>query len=609
MSDPDQVLPSTDVTQAAPGLAFAATGIPETVVFLGPASAGPYTPQLIGAGNLALLKSTFKTGPLVKEAAYGASKVARKFVAIRLPTVAVPGAVHDVTVTRSVSSDFTYTTSGTVTDGADVVIKFTNGGTTGIAGITYNESLDGGVTWASHPLGTATSITVRGRVLALGSGKVITTNDVITWWQTPPSGSILTQLPALALASTGSITLSGTPADGYSGVIFEMVKGCTVGVAGGTYRYSLDGGSLWSPVTALGTATTVALLDGTEASGITATLGAGDLTAGDSTAAACSPPAYDVAGVTAALTALRTWGGSTWTWLRFAGAGITATQAASIATLIDAFDAAKLPTWGVADARDRVAGESLTAWEARVAEDYASYTSTRLGIAGGTTPLTCPITARRDRRSAMLACLPRAMSLPLHTDWAEFARGPLADADILDATGEQVEYDANATGTLNAMGMITLRRWPGYAGVYPTKAALMGPAGDIKRVPLRRVMNVAVKLYQQILQLPICRHFRVLKSAVPKWNAAAGDLYPPDLNGLNTEARRVLQAGLVDVGDGPYVSGFEFSFDATPISLGGGSYRLTSSLKLVALIYVDEAHGEVQFVSAQLSGIGTGTEV
>lgn len=55
---------------------------------------------------------------------------------------------------------------------------------------------------------------------------------------------------------TNSITLA--PFGTYEAAI-RMVAGCTVGVTGGTYQWSLDGGRHWSNTTALGTATSISI--------------------------------------------------------------------------------------------------------------------------------------------------------------------------------------------------------------------------------------------------------------------------------------------------------------------------------------------------------------
>lgn len=608
MSTANQALPSATLTEKSPGIAFAATGTEEVCVVMGPASKGTYEPRLIGASDLDTIKATYGCGPMVKEAAYGAGKVAQNLLMMRLLKAATPGVVHDVAVDRDNASDFTYTTTGVITDGADGVIEFVaNVGpvTTGTSGITYRVSLDGGVTFgATSPLSTATSITVLGTVFALGSAKVVTPGDKITWWQTPPSGTLLTQTTVYAGGTTGTLTLSGTPEDAYE-VIFEVITGFTVGTAGGVVRYSLDGGETYSADQRVGTATSIQLLDGAEDSGLDVALGAGALTAGDKVSAACSSPTYSASGLTDAIngtsptTGLKNYNG-VYTWLRIVGP-VAATIAATADSLVTGLGSTrKRYVWSVTDARDRVSGEALAAWETRVAAEYESYTSTHNGLSGGCARVTCPITGRHNRAPAMRALMPRAMALPIQTDWAQYDLGPLpADVDITDANGIDVEHNAFTSPTLNSMGFITLRSWVGTTGVFPTKAALPGPDNDIKRVPLRRVMNVAKTLYDTILRLPVCKEFVVLKNDQPKWKKKKGDIYPPSLNAMNTAAKAILDAGLKSTG---YVSDYEFAFNATPISLGGVSYMLTSKVGLYSLIYVDKSTGEIQFVSAQLSG-------
>lgn len=89
-------------------------------------------------------------------------------------------------------------------DDADVVLKFTTGGTTGIAGIVYQYSLDGGITFsAKKALGTALAITIAElgtEILNLTTALTVVTGDVLRWraiaplWNTTDLGAGLDAL-------------------------------------------------------------------------------------------------------------------------------------------------------------------------------------------------------------------------------------------------------------------------------------------------------------------------------------------------------------------------------------------------------------------------------
>jgi hypothetical protein len=84
--------------------------------------------------------------------------------------------------------------------------------------------------------------------------------------------------PAMSTLDTGdvtgssAVTITGTPKDFYR-FAFKVVTAWTVGTAGGTFKYSLDGGRVWSPKVAAGTATSYAVPN----TGLTIHWGVGDL--------------------------------------------------------------------------------------------------------------------------------------------------------------------------------------------------------------------------------------------------------------------------------------------------------------------------------------------
>lgn len=606
MSTANQILPEASVTELAPGAAFAAAGIDEVVVFMGPCSKGTVaSPRAISAQDVSTLTSTFGTGPTVKAAARFLAKVGQPIVFCRLTTATVSGTRSSVTVTRTAGGSApTNTIAGTPTDGADVVIKYgTVGGVTGTGPIAYQVSTDGGATYGSvQALGTATSITVLGVTLTLGSGKTITADDTTAWLQTVASSTVR---PTTQTGTGNSvITVTGTPNDAYE-VEFEVLTGGTIGTAGIFFRYTLDANApspTWAGPIALGTASTYLLADGplsSESSGLTLNFGAGTLVALDTFSFGTSSPAYDSAGVTAGLgtstSGLLGWNG-TWTWVRLIGP-VTASLAGTVDSIIAGFDASNHPSWAVVDYRDRAGDETNAAHSLRFQSDFASYTSTRVGVAFGFCRYTDPINGRNNRRSPMDVLVARAQAYAIDVNWAQTALESLtADVTISDANNVIVEHNANTDNGPNSMGAITLRTWPGKAGVFPTQACLMGPDNDIKLVPLRRVMNRAKGIQYEIEQLQILQDPQVYQ---------AGDRRGTPGNLVEGYARMVERVGrkLINDGLGTLVSGFTFAVNRTPISLGGGNYKVTFTLKISPRIYIVKADGTAQFTNPTLDVI------
>ncbi len=636
MSGATQVLPSASVTELVAAAAFAATGIPDLPVFMGPAG-GTYpvnTPVLFNAGDIVTLQSIFPNGQAVKECAAAVVDVAQPFAFMRMTAASVATLVTTPVVVQGGSSTWLYALSGTALDGADVVVKFgTVGGPTGTGPIAYSVSLNGGVTFGSTlALGTATTIVVIGVTITLGSGKVVTTGDTAAWTQWPPSATVL-PLTTSGAGSGGTyqgssvITATGTALDYYE-VVFRVANdgsggtGTTVGTLGTSgpimIQYALDGLSAsptWSNPQSLALLSSFLLLDGPISSattGITLAFASGTLYTGDTVTFRTSPPTYNAAGLTAACAALASafnGGTLTWTWVRAVGP-VPEAIAADADAIALAWEGGGVtgcqPSWFVLDALDR-AGTTQTdlGWSAYLQAQYAPYTSTHVGVAAGMLRGFDPINGRLNRRSNFAWAMSRAMGAlgtNISTDWAEFDLGPMqASVTGIDATGNYNEHDANINPSLNAMGFITSRHWPGETGVFPTKAALLGPANDIQRVPLRRVMNLVKKLLRRSLKLNCVKTFR-------QWTSQSGPLktpnaqeFPPgnifevDAVKIEQAINDVLAAGVVTPG---YVSACDFVLNRMPTALGGGSYEINGAEQTVALLYVDVANATAQYVSA-----------
>lgn len=614
MSLGTQPLPASNVTELAAAQAFAATGLPDVPVFMGPASKGPInTPTLFGAGDVTDLVATFGTGNAVKETVLAVVDVAQPFVFQRMTTAAVGTLVSTPVVVRNVSSTFLSTLAGTALDGADVVILFgTVGGNTGTGPIAYQVSLNGGTTYGTtQALGTGTSITVLGVTVTLGSAKVVTAGDTIAWYQYPPSSTVL----PLTFTGTGTsvITVTGTGVDAYE-VGFRTITGGTIAATPPTIQFQvaldyLSESPTWSPTQSLGIANTFLLLDGPisqESTGLTLNFAAGTLVAGDLLTFNTSAPTYDASGLTAATTALaNTYNNGTvvWTWVRAIGP-VPEAVAADADAIALAWESSVQPSWIVVDALDRAGTtQTLLGWSAALRASYAPYTSTHAAVAAGMLRGFDPINGRLNRRSCMAFFMARAMGAngtTIATDWGEFDLGALnASVTMTGSTGVATEHNANNDPSLQAMGFITARTWPGEVGIFPTKASLLGPQNDIQRIPLRRVMNVAKKLERRGLRLNCVKAFRQWTSQPGPLQAkspyVAGDIYQPDVNKINGLINDLLRRGVLSFG---YVSGIQFFLNTTPVSNGGGSYSINGSMQLESLLYVDIANGTAQFVGA-----------
>jgi len=594
-----QTYPSVTNTELtpAPSAGFDATGIPDVAVFAGPTARGPLTPRLFNCTDTTGIVSTYGTGPTVKEALYACQRVPGAQITMLRLTTATVAASHSVLVITSATLSGFGTLSGTATDGALVLITCTTGGTTGTS-YSYSLSLDGGVTTgAPVSVTTALTIVVLGTTLTLTTAKVISAGDTLSWTQTPASSAIL----PISLTGTGtalaSATLTGTPLDAYE-FAFKVINGGAVGTAGITYQISLDYGApvpTWTATTALSTALTVVIVDGpisTEATGMTLTLvTSSTLIAGDIIAANTTAPQYDAAGVTAGLAALRL-ANVLWTWVRFVGFA-SETLGATVGALVDAWGGTSKPSWGMVDCRDRLTHETLAEWSAAVDAEWTPYFSTRVGYTKGCARVTDPATGRNNRRSSMVTDTPRAMAYPIYVDWGEFDLGPLgSDVTITDINGTTVEYNSEADPGGVQQGANAIRTWAGNPGLYSAGAVLPGPAGNIQRIPVRRVFNVGEIVFFRTMQDQILKNFRVAKTGA-KAPEVPGQLFKADQAKINRIGNAALQAALVNSG---LATDASFAVNPTPISLGGDSYQLNAAFTLNAFIYAVKWVGTSQLV-------------
>lgn len=143
-----------------------ATGV---ACIIAPSESGPID-QPTPCTRADLAKTTFAMGPLLESAAY-VMNVAKKPLVLVRGTGTTVGAYGSVS--HSGAGTSVATADSTVPlDDFDIVIKFVTAGTIGVAGITYQTSIDGGNTYGPIlALGTAETITVvDGRGQATGAG-------------------------------------------------------------------------------------------------------------------------------------------------------------------------------------------------------------------------------------------------------------------------------------------------------------------------------------------------------------------------------------------------------------------------------------------------------
>ncbi len=283
-----------------------------------------------------------------------------------------------------------------------------------------------------------------------------------------------------------------SPDDNYE-PYFRVVTGGTIGTAGITYVYSLDGGRTESPVTALGTANTFTFPN---SGGIGYAFGAGTLVAGDIITSRATSPTSNASELTSAIVALSN---TTLAW-----------EAAMIAVPLDGttFDAVDLAFAGaklaekfyVGQFRVPNVGESDATYQAAFNTALGAKSTLRGGICAGAGEYTSAVSGRKYLRSALFPVAALLYSVSEEIDLADPNLGSLSGMSIKDAAGNPKHHDEMLTPGLDDMRAISLRTIsPEYPGVYVNNPRLFSPAGsDFEFIQHRRVMilaRIALRVY------------------------------------------------------------------------------------------------------------------
>lgn len=305
------------------------------------------------------------------------------------------------------------------------------------------------------------------------------------------------------------------PYDEYD-VVVKIIAGGTVGVAGITYQWSLDGGNNFSATTSLSTATTITITEGNVAFDLTSAT----LLAGDYWTCRTTPPALTNQDVTDATEAIGD-AGLPWNWVGWANP-LTAAQIG----IIDVWMAA---LWSVQKkhrasrgcVRGPNVGETEAQYLAAITSLISGVTSTYQAIAAGYCEFVSACAGRRQyRRPASWITAVRALKVirPSRTDLAQVDLGSLgADVKIRDASGNRKAglHDESIDPGLDALGLETLCTLPGEKfglGAYLTTPHILASVADDRYLwQYRKVDNLVADVVQDKLMMWARRPLEALK--------------------------------------------------------------------------------------------------
>lgn len=318
--------------------------------------------------------------------------------------------------------------------------------------------------------------------------------------------------PATYGTITSSITGTSVPTAGatapleHYAVKIVIVAGGTIGVAGITYTYSLDGGNVTSGVQALGTSSTLTIPN----SGVSFTLGAGTLIAGDSWTVFTERALANDSDVNTSLGVL---GNSAVAW---EGVLIDSQFGTGTVGIVDTFlsglEGQGQFKFALLNTRFKLepepTGETEAAYATAVTALVSSSTSIRMCVGADGGHLPSPVTGFNLKRPTSLGVGARAMLIPIGEDPAYVARGAVAGFKISDGAGNPLDHDENLFPNLDGLRVMTLRSFAagGPQGVYVTNAnTIQATGGDFVYLQHIRIMNRACTISWAMLAQQLSR--------------------------------------------------------------------------------------------------------
>lgn len=365
------------------------------------------------------------------------------------------------------------------------------------------------------------------------------------------AGSVAAAVSAVSHSSgagTSAVTVKAgaAPIDNHE-LALEFLSDGTIGVAGITYRMSLDGGRNWTATMALGTAEEAAFPD---SAGVTFEFGAGTVKKGDlhTAVATCAQP--NGTDLNAALEGLK---------LTLAQWGVVLFTEEITSTTFDNADAVSTyangkHTW-IGSPRVGATSETDATYQTSLAALSAAKASADGGLFGGGCKLVSPISGRSYRRPAAWPVAALQGSVDEHVNIAE-TKYVLKGVSIRDANGMPDEHDEAIYPGLDDMRYGSLRTWPRRQGVYVTLPRTFAPTGsDFEIFPNKLVLNLVDEVLNDYLISRVHRPILVSRKT--------GLILPSEAADIKAGADAVVAAAVLGAGSGRKASGVAIEISTT----------------------------------------------
>lgn len=378
---------------------------------------------------------------------------------------------------------------------------------------------------------------------------------------------------------TSTITAgAAVPVDSYP-VTVKFLTGGTVGVAGITYQYSLDGVNV-SAVQSLGAANTLTIPNFAQGGspGVSFALGAGTILATQSFTCQTTAAQITDADLPASLEALRVTS-LPWEAVLVGGPADAGTPGLVDVWLTGLEKVGKFRV-GILNTRLKSAGESETTFATAMTTLVATMApSIRLCVGTDGGDVTSTLTGLTLPRPTSLALAADAMAIPIGQDPAYVGDGPIPGYVIVDAKGNPKYHNEELYPNLDQLLLSTLRSVNTQKGVYITNGRVFSTVGsDYVFLPHVRTMNRGCEVAYQVLTTQLGKGV----GKKPK-DPVTGGVYilesdAADIEGLVNTAVELPLKG--------QVSAFKFSLSRTDdISANSGAV-ISGSLAIVALAYI-----------------------
>ena len=383
--------------------------------------------------------------------------------------------------------------------------------------------------------------------------------------------------------STVTVDDAGTEPDDDYECYFVVVAGGTIGTAGITFQWSLDGGRTLSPVTALGTANSFVFPD---SGGIAIDFGAGTLLAGDTVTFRADAPNWNATEVGTALDALFA-AIINWEICHVVGPIDGTTFDTIDPKFTGALASGKYRSW-VGHTRMPNLSETEAAYKTALDGIFSAKATVHGELCAGAAKTSSGVSGRSYRRPISFAVAPRQQSVQEHINIAAINVGSLPGISIRDANGNPDEHDESINPGLDDSRFTVYRTWVGRAGVYVNRSRIFSSAGsDFFLHTHRRVLNLA--------HAALRAYFEDRLSAPILVNATTGYILEREAREIEAGAKAALKAVL---GATPKASGWQVTISRTDNLLS--TKTLTGDARVIPLAYPEFINLELGFINPAL---------